>query len=84
MTKRYPDTKPIHDTPEAKAAAQAGGFLTYARLSVPLGQNGGCGAPTHVVGTNAGKMPCGALLTEFGVTAPYYCGACKSIKEQPT
>ena len=84
MTKRYPDTKPLHDTPEAKAAAQSGGFLTYARLAAPLGRNGGCGSLTHVVGTNGGKMPCGSLLTEFGIKAPYYCGACQSTKEQPT
>lgn len=36
----------------------------------------GCGLPTHVSGTNGGRMPCGALLTQFGVTAPYFCAEC--------
>jgi hypothetical protein len=36
----------------------------------------GCGKPTHVAGTNGGLMPCGALLTCFGTTEPYYCGVC--------
>jgi len=38
--KRWPDTKPIHDTPLAKAASHGGGVLIYARLSTPLGENG--------------------------------------------
>jgi len=36
----------------------------------------GCGTPTHVIGTNGGMMPCGALLTRFGRTEPYYCALC--------
>lgn len=36
----------------------------------------GCGRPTHVEGTNGGMMPCGAMLTMFGKTEPYYCSAC--------
>ena len=40
------------------------------------GHNGGCGAPIHVIGTNAGTLPCGSLLTMFGETKPYYCGLC--------
>lgn len=37
----------------------------------------GCGKLTHVIGTNGGKMPCGANLTTFGKTAPYYCDDCE-------
>lgn len=33
----------------------------------------GCGKPMHVIGTNGGTMPCGAMLTRFGKTAPEYC-----------
>jgi hypothetical protein len=36
----------------------------------------GCGRATHVEGTNGGTMPCGAMLTQFGKTEPYYCAAC--------
>lgn len=36
----------------------------------------GCGLPTHVAGTNGGTMPCGAVLTQFGTTGPYYCAEC--------
>ncbi len=36
----------------------------------------GCGKLTYVEGTNGGKMPCGALLTMFGETAPYFCATC--------
>jgi hypothetical protein len=36
----------------------------------------GCGKFTHVIGTNGGKMPCGALLTMGGETVPYYCYEC--------
>lgn len=71
------DTPPLHDTPHAKAASAAGGVLILVpRLHCPPGQNGGCGVPTHVVGTNGGEMPCGSLLTMFGKTAPYYCATC--------
>lgn len=71
------DTPPIHDTPHAKAASAAGGVLIYGpKFHCPPGQNGGCGAPTNVEGTNGGAMPCGAMLTRFGVTKPYYCALC--------
>ena len=71
------DTPPIHDTPHAKAVCEAGGVLIYGpKLVCPPGKNGGCGAPTSVEGTNGGKMPCGALLTMFGKTEPYYCAHC--------
>lgn len=36
----------------------------------------GCGLLTHVAGTQGGRMPCGAVLTQFGVTGPYYCAEC--------
>ena len=75
-SKRWPDTPPIYDHPSAKAASGAGGVLIGARLSLRLGPNGGCGAPTHVAGTNGGTLPCGSLLTQFGKTEPYYCGLC--------
>jgi hypothetical protein len=38
----------------------------------------GCGSPTHVEGTNGGQIPCGARLTQFGKTAPYFCAACQT------
>lgn len=67
----------------AKAAAKAGGELVFVSLRpLPEGENGGCGAPTHVAGTNGGTMPCGALLTQSGATAPYYCGACYERRER--
>jgi hypothetical protein len=37
----------------------------------------GCGRLTHVHGTNGGTMPCGAMLTRFGKTEPYYCTSCE-------
>ena len=36
----------------------------------------GCGKQTGVIGTNAGTMPCGAMLTMAGQTYPYYCYEC--------
>ena len=36
----------------------------------------GCGLKTFVSGTNGGQMPCGALLTRFGKTEPYFCAEC--------
>lgn len=81
MTKRWPDTKPLYKDAQAKAASEAGGVLLRLNLSVQLGPNGGCGAPTHVAGTNGGELPCGSFLTMLGKRAPYYCGACKSHHE---
>ena len=75
-SKRWPDAPALYDDPVAKAASEAGGVLIGVRLSLRLGPNGGCGAPTYVVGTNGGTLPCGSLLTQFGQTAPYYCGLC--------
>lgn len=76
MAKRYPDTKPMHSTPEALAARDAGGFLAVLAIAPII--KVGCGALTYVTGTNGGQMPCGALLTRFGKTAPYLCGHCQS------
>lgn len=69
--------------PYARAAFDAGGTL----LRVPLNRvrfqqdleryAPGCGAPTHVMGTNGGMLPCGALLTVNGVTKPHFCPACE-------
>jgi hypothetical protein len=64
-------------SPLACACKEAGGTLITVRLSAPLGENGGCGSPTHVAGTNGGEMPCGSLLTMMGETKPYYCAACQ-------
>jgi hypothetical protein len=50
---------------------------------IPLGKNGGCGARTHVEGTNRGTMPCGSLLTQFGNTEPYYCARCDQERKRP-
>ena len=62
-----------------KACQESGGTLIVikSRRLIP-GQNGGCGAPTNVEGTNGGKMPCGSFLTKLdGTKAPYYCCLCK-------
>lgn len=57
---------------------QAGGTLIVLPLMrITFGPNGGCGSPIYVTGTNGGQMLCGAMLTKFGVTAPYYCGYCE-------
>lgn len=56
---------------------EAGGTLIRVVLPRIITQNGGCGCPTYVSGTNGGQMPCGAMLTVFGKTEPYYCGACQ-------
>ena len=59
-------------------AKEAGGVrIAPLYFSAASAKNGGCGALTYVEGTNGGKMPCGALLTRFGKTAPYLCGACR-------
>lgn len=70
------DTPPVHDTPHAKAAGEAGGILLAFRFKKLEGENGGCGSPTHVEGTNGGMMPCGSMLTRFGKTEPYFCALC--------
>lgn len=44
----------------------------------------GCGRQTHVVGSNDGTMPCGALLTMFGKTKPYLCAACATARDMVT
>ena len=78
-SKRWPDTPPLYPDGLAKACSEAGGVLI--RVSIPKlseGRNGGCGCPTHVTGTNGGTMPCGAMLTQFGKTEPYYCGSCQT------
>jgi hypothetical protein len=91
MSRRYPDIKPLHDHPLAKAASEAGGVLIGADLKMELGPNGGCGAPTHVEGTNGGTVPCGSFVSRLGERNPYYCGLCtmemnksKHLKENPT
>ena len=67
-----------------KAAAACGGTLISVPIPpIPPGKNGGCGSPTHVVGTNGGTMPCGGLLTQFGKTEPYYCDHCSQERKNP-
>jgi len=66
------------------AATAAGGTLLLVHMPpIPLGKNGGCGARTHVEGTNRGTMPCGSLLTQFGNTEPYYCARCDQERKRP-
>lgn len=67
---------PENGTPAQKAAHEAGGTALHLRFKELSGQNGGCGSPTYVIGTNGGTIPCGAMLTQFGKTEPYYCGEC--------
>lgn len=78
MAKRETEINPFPEsgTSHQKAAHEAGGTLIGVRLKSTFGPNGGCGAPTHVVGTNGGTLPCGSMLTMFGETKPYYCGHC--------
>lgn len=81
MTKRWPDTKPLYDDKYAKACSQSGCVLIGVHIPPILpGKNGGCGTPTHVVGTNNGTLPCGSLLKQLGEAepAPYFCGACEA------
>lgn len=48
------------------------------------GENGGCGTPVYVFGTNGGQLPCGSVLDLFGTVAPYYCTRCRaSLKPSP-
>ena len=73
-----------HDQKLAAAARVCGGQLLtfkFALPAIPPADNGGCGASTHVAGTNGGTMPCGALLHRFGKAEPYYCGACSKTCE---
>ena len=76
--RRNKDTPPIDPgDPYAVAASEGGGALFTVRLFIPAGKNGGCGAPTHVVGTNEGTMPCGNTLKQLdGKSELYYCGSC--------
>ena len=60
-----------------KAAKEAGGTRPEYTFSLRFGPNGGCGAPTHVAGTNGGVLPCGSWLRIQDVSKPYYCGACQ-------
>lgn len=55
-------------------------YMNEGRVLVSITMKG-CGRPTHVEGTNGGMMPCGAMLTQFGKSAPYYCAACEPGRE---
>lgn len=83
MSRRWKDTKALYPGDKlAEAVSEAGGVLVYGpRFAKPEGENGGCGAPTHVAGTNGGTMPCGSPLTRFGKTEPYFCGACAEAEK---
>lgn len=70
--------RPATNHPLVNAAFDCGGTLLLYNMKIPAGQNGGCGAPINVAGTNGGKMPCGSMLTMFGKTAPYFCGSCQN------
>lgn len=72
---------PENGSPIQKAVHEAGGTVLHLRFSEMSGQNGGCGSPTYVDGTNGGTIPCGAMLTQFGKTKPYYCEACESERD---
>ena len=68
---------------QTKTTQGAGVFKLIRRKmprNLPVGENGGCGTPTRVSGTS-GMLPCGALLTMLGNTAPYYCGVCGVFSE---
>lgn len=76
-SKRWPDTPPLYPDGLARAASEAGGVLIRVKIpAMPPPQNGGCGAQTHVAGTNGGTLPCGSMLTMLGTTNPYYCAVC--------
>jgi len=73
---QHEERRPNRDNPIACAAHEAGGHLIQVKLSIPEGQNGGCGGLIHVIGTNGGTIPCGSYLTQFGERLPYYCDHC--------
>jgi hypothetical protein len=64
---------------EVTRAAQStlNSALEYMRPEYVLVSIKGCGKSTHVEGTNGGMMPCGANLTMFGKSEPYYCAKCE-------
>lgn len=64
---------PDGDCPAAEFA------ITHAMVNGAWHEVLGCGRATHVTGTNGGTMPCGSMLTQLGVTAPYYCARCTSL-----
>jgi hypothetical protein len=87
MTTRKTKIIPPSD-PHQHAVFDAGGTLIYAPMpSREVWRNivnvyesylPGCGVPTHVAGTNGGKMPCGGELTELdGRTHKQFCARCE-------
>lgn len=56
------------------------GAMSYMANDRVLVSVKGCGHVTHVAGTNGGTMPCGAKLTMFGKTEPYYCAKCEPME----
>jgi hypothetical protein len=40
MSRRYPDTKPLYNTPQAKAVSEAGGVLIYGPKFVDMSTDG--------------------------------------------
>lgn len=75
----HPDTPPLYPTdPLARTVSDAGGALRYVDIpNLKPGENGGCGSPCRVEGTNGGEMPCGSMLSENGRKKPHYCPACR-------
>lgn len=65
------------DEAKLKVAARNWTMFTEGMRPLRIGDNGGCGATTQVIGTNGGTLPCGSMFSCFGITAPYYCPACK-------
>jgi hypothetical protein len=67
-------------TQQAQVVKDCGGHLvtlSFRLPAIPPPDNGGCGEPTHVAGTNAGRLPCGALFNWPGEEPrPYYCAPC--------
>lgn len=70
-------------SPHQRAAAEGGGVQIEGPRFQDIARDlkvyaPGCGSEIHVEGTNGGTMPCGATLTRFGKTAPYFCPACQA------
>lgn len=51
-------------------------------VSVPItpAEYKGCGAPTHMSGTNGGTFPCGSMVDMFGDCRRRYCPRCQDAK----
>ncbi len=71
----------IPGDPHSAAASEAGGVCMGFRFkALPPPENGGCGVPTHLAGTNGGTFPCGSMVDMFGDCRPRYCPRCQDAK----